>query len=135
MKRKWLLLLALVLSLLLTACGKGDVSQTAYSEGISENYTRKEIGKAMDVVTEDFRKNFKDCSLLELSYDQSWDARAEKYAHKNQVGKTIILTGTFHVSADIGPGVWVPDATYSRYQWTLVKTWLGGWKVVERGYA
>lgn len=134
MKRKGIAAIALVLSLLLIACG-GDVSRVVYSETISENYTQKEIRKAMDVATKDFRRNFADCSLLELSYDQSRDTRAAKYAEEKETKKAIILTGTFHVSADIGPGVWEPDTTYSGYQWTLVKTPLGGWKVVDRGYA
>lgn len=134
MKKKGILLLVLVLSFLLTACG-GDVSRVVYTETISENYTQKEIHKAMDVAIKDFRRNFADCSLLELSYDQSRDARAEKYAEEKAAKKVIILTGTFHVSADIGPGVWKPDATYSGYQWILVKTKLGGWKVLDRGYA
>lgn len=133
--KKWFVWMPVLLCLILTGCGGGDVRQVLYSHTVSEQYTEKEVLKALDTATDYFRRQYDGCTLLELSYDQDTDPMAAKYAREKGAKKAIIVKGSFHVDPDIGPGVWEPDGTYTGYQWILVKNRLGNWKVVDCGYA
>ena len=66
-KCRWIAL-CLLLALLPAACG-GDVRHAELAVGPSELYTDAEIGDAMDVVLDHFRKEFDGCTLTWLGYD------------------------------------------------------------------
>lgn len=132
MKRK-LFLLMLILSLLLAACGGGDVSETGRQIRPSDRYSEGEIADAMDVVEAHFRKEFDGCKLLNLIYDEDATARKTQMAIEEYGEDTIILLTDFYVE-DAGDGSLNPDSTYRNYEWVLVKTFFG-WKLKDRGYA
>lgn len=130
-KKFWMLLLVLVL--LLTACGGGDVREHGRRIGTCEQYSEAEIDDAMDVVEAHFKKNFDGCKLLNLEYDEekTADKAAREMSRSGQ--ETIILLSSFRVE-DAGDGSFTPDQTYTDYEWTLVKTFFG-WKLKDNGYA
>ena len=131
MKKYGMLLLVLVL--LLTACGGGDVSETGRQIRESERYSESEIAAAMDVVEKHFQKNFDGCKLHNIVYDEDATARKTELAMEQYGENTIILLTDFYVE-DAGDGSLNPGQTYTSYEWTMVKTFFG-WELKDSGYA
>ena len=67
MKRFLSLLLAAVLLLALAACG-GNVKDVQTKAVASEMYTQNDIDAAIDVIKKDFSRDWKGCTLTEISY-------------------------------------------------------------------
>ena len=127
------IMLILVLALLLTACGGGDVSETGRRIGTCELFSKEEIADAMDVVEAHFKKNFDGCKLHTIVYDEEVTARKTDLAMDQYGENTIILLTDFYVE-DAGDGSLNPVQTYTNYEWTLVKTFFG-WELKDSGYA
>lgn len=132
MKRQ-VILIVLILSVLLTACGGGDVSTTGRQIRESERYSKSEIADAMDVVEEHFKKHFDGCKLHTIVYDEEATARKTELAMEQYGENTIVLLTDFYVE-DAGDGSLNPGQTYTDYEWTLVKTFFG-WELKDGGYA
>lgn len=124
------LLLCLVL---LTACGGGDVSETARRIGKCERFSKQEVSSAMDAVERFFRKEYDGCKLLRLEYDEEKTLK-EAYAWSENYGaEAIVLLSDFYVD-DSGRTVTLePEETYRNYNWILTKTAFG-WELQTWGY-
>ena len=128
--------LVLLLALLLCGCGgKGDVSDVQMNIGPSKLYGEGEIRAAMGVVVEFFGKNFDNCALYELSYDEEFSAKhAEAEAAQYGADDAIVLKSVFEVGAEGSNGSLEPGSTHY-YTWTLTRSGDGMWNLRNWGYA
>lgn len=132
MKRQMMLLM-LILSLLLTACGGGDVREAGRQIRASDRFSDKMIADAMDVVEDHFKKHFDGCKLHAIVYDEEATARKTELASEEYGEDTIILLTDFYVE-EAGDGSLNPGQTYINYEWVLIKTFFG-WELKDWGYA
>lgn len=130
MKRLIALLLCV---LLLTGCGRGDVSSVKRVVGESEMYTEAEIKRAMNKVKGFFAAEFSGCTLTELRYDEERVGEWQREWAEDYGAEIIVLLATFDVDETGGDGSLNPNSTYTRYQWILSKT-LFGWEIRDWGY-
>ena len=132
MKRIFALLVLLLL--VLTACG-GSTAGTEHVIGESEQFSKGEITAAMKAVESHFRRHFDGCTLLELAYDEAVsDKEADEWAEQYGADEAIVLTSSFYVSPTGGDGSLNQNYTYTRWQWILTKSGIGGWKLRDWGY-
>ncbi|MBQ8275135.1 MAG: hypothetical protein IJZ02_00740 [Clostridia bacterium] len=133
MKKRCLVGLLLVLAVLLCACG--STFGVKRSIGESERYSVREISGAMDAVESHFRRHFDGCTLIELCYDEAFsDKHGEGYAERYKAADVIVLTSSFSVDASGGDGSLNPNYTYTRWQWILTRSKIGGWTLRDWGY-
>lgn len=134
MKRNLAYLLVLVCVVSLIGCGGkiSDVKVTAYQ---SEIFTDKEIESAIKVAKDYFKKEFKGCTLTEVTY--AGDEKSADYADwAERIGgdEVIVLTSSFEVDSSGGDGSLNPDSTYLDWMWILARNNGGKWKHVDHGY-
>ena len=134
MKKIIALFLILVSLLSLVACG-GDVKNVKILDYSSEIYTDDEIKSAIDVTLDYFKKNFEDCSLIEITYlgDDELDGWQD-FAERNNADDVMVLVSSFKVGASGGDGSLNPNDTYRNWKWILVRTNGGKWEHVDHGY-
>ncbi|MBQ4333187.1 MAG: hypothetical protein IJC33_05370 [Clostridia bacterium] len=134
MKKAMALLLGLVWAVGLTACG-GRVRGVQITECASEIYTEEEIRQAIDVVLQDFKRDFEGCTLLEIGYagDDRQDGWQE-FAQRHGADQVIVLLSEFYVD-DSGRSQGLnPHSTYTGWNWILVRNKGGQWRHVDHGY-
>ena len=126
-------LTVLLILLLLTGCGGGDVSEVGRQIGTCERFSEGQVDAAMDVVEAFFRREYDGCKLLRLEYDEE-ETRKEAHAWSENYGAdAIVLISDFYVD-DSGRMVTLePDSTYRNYKWILTRTVLG-WELRTWGY-
>lgn len=133
MKRRFWIFGVLVMAVLLCACG--STFGVKRSIGESEHYSTREINAAMDAVESHFRRHFDGCALIELSYEEAFsDKHGEGYAERYKAADVIVLTSSFSVDASGGDGSLNPNYTYTRWQWILTRSKIGGWTLRDWGY-
>ncbi len=122
------------MAVLLSACG--STVGVKRSIGESEHYSTREINAAMNAVESHFRRHFDGCTLIELSYDEAFsDKHGEGYAERYKAADVIVLTSSFSVDASGGgDGSLNPNYTYTRWQWILTRSKIGGWTLRDWGY-
>lgn len=134
MKRIFSIFLIFSLLLSLTSCGGVTFfSNVVYSE--SDLYTDEEIAAAMDVVTSNFEKNWKFCTLLEISY--IGDGRLADYqdwADRNNADDVIVFLSDFYISFFANNPTMNNGSEYEGWNWILVRTNGGEWQLVDWGY-
>lgn len=123
-------LLLLPLAVLLCSCSRGSADNVRLVMGESSLYEEREIEKAMDVVCRFFEREFEGCELTELAYDEKLTLRDSE----NGAQEVITLLASFKTGSTGGDGSLNPNDTYARYQWTLRRTSLGGWELINWGY-
>ena len=130
-----LLLPVLILSLLLTGCGGGNVSGVKINDTVSKIYTERDINNAVEVAVRYFEKEFKGCTLLDIGYagDEKGLAFIE-WANRYGVDEVIILISSFEAGPEGGDGSLNPNDTYRNWQWVLGRTNGGKWKHLTHGY-
>ena len=135
MKKFGPLLVVLVLAILLSGCGRGDVSKVKILNRSSEIYTDWEIRNAVEVAVQYFKSEFDDCALLEIGYagDEKGVASLE-WAERYGVDQVIILVSSFAVGPEGGNGTLNPNDTYNNWQWVLGRNNGGKWKHLTHGY-
>ena len=127
------LLLALLLILSLAACGKALTCTTIVP--YDAHYSEKEIRAAMHAVARHFEQEFDGCTLLSLAYDESKVSAAEPdWAAQYDADEAIVLLSSFHVDAGGGDGSLSQDATYTNWEWVLVRNGGGKWHLKTWGY-
>ena len=132
-KCRWITL-CLLLALMLAACG-GDVRQAELAVGPSELYTDAEIGDAMDVVLDHFRKEFDGCTLTWLGYDEAKVLAAQReWAAQYDADQAIVLLSDFEVDSFGGDGSLNPGGTYLNWQWILTRSGNGKWVLRTWGF-
>ena len=94
--------LLLVLCLLLTGCGGGNISGVQVAIGESASFTREEIEQAMDVAMDYFRREFDGCTMTAIRYDES-----KSYAQSLEWARLTVLR---RPSSFIPTLMWTPPA-------------------------
>ena len=119
---KWYLACILICVLSLVGCG-GKISDVKVTKYQSETYTDKEIEAAIEVAKNYFKKEFKGCTMTEITY--AGDERSADYvewAERIDGDEVIVLTSSFEVDASGGDGSLNPDSTYTGWMWILARS-------------
>ena len=144
MKKKSIIAICAVLVILVLAAvlvltgNRGNVSNVNRVVGYSALYGENSINEAFDVIEKKFAKDFEGCTLTELRYDKDVENRfaeeIEKY-HKENNQELIVVLLTFDTDEKGGDGEVNPNATYTNWQWHLVKTKdKKNWEIISWGY-
>lgn len=135
MKKLLSVLLLCLLLLSLTACGGGDVGEVNVKKVFSQMYTSAEINDGVNTVLDYFEKEFKGCSLKELSYiGDEENSDYLDFATRNGADEVLVFLSTFDVDESGGDGSLNPNSTYKNWKWILVRTNGGKWEHVDHGY-
>ncbi len=128
--------LALVVLLLLTACGGGNTEHVEIPDWKpSEIYTDSDIEAAFKTVKTYFSKEFGGCTLTKLYYPgDAFADEFEEWAEQYGVDEAIVLYSSFDVDASGGDGSLEPNSTYEDWEWVLVRSAGGEWKHATHGY-
>lgn len=130
--KKFVSTVIVIVVLLVLCLSLSAYFKPARNTGSSEVFTENEINKAMDTVEKYFRKNFKDCKLTKLWYDEEITIREAEDDYTS--GKTIVILSNFTVG-DNGPVALNDNYTYENYMFTLVRDdSKSSWKVKDSGY-
>ncbi len=129
-------------NILLTILGIVNYGSLKSSVSVSVNmsaedpvYTEEEVNTALDIVTRYFRKHFKGCSDLKLSYDEDYSlSQAEEWKEQYDADEAIVLLSSFTTDSHGGDGSLEPDSTYKDWQWILTRTGGGKWVLQTWGY-
>ena len=132
-----LVILGMATVLVLTE-NRGNVSNVNRVVGYSALYGENSVNEAFDVIEKKFAKDFEGCTLTELRYDEDVENRfaeeIEKY-HKENNQELIVVLLTFDTDEKGGDGGVNPNATYTNWQWHLVKTKdKKNWEIISWGY-
>ena len=144
MKKKSIIAICAVLVILVLAAvlvltgNRGNISNVNRVVGYSALYGENSINEAFDVIEKKFAKDFEGCTLTELRYDKDVENRfaeeIEKY-HKENNQELIVVLSTFDTDEKGGDGEVNPNATYTNWQWHLVKTKdKKNWEIISWGY-
>ncbi len=138
MKKFVVLCFILMLSLGLCACLNdtgGNVSDVQIINVPSEIYSQAEIDSAIQLVKNDFATDdWHGCTLKELYYaGDSITKDAQKRASLYKGDEVMVLMSSFYVDSS-GGDTFNPNSTYDRWNWILVRTSKGSWRLVDTGY-
>ena len=108
-----------MLLLALAACG-GNVKDVQTKAVASEMYTQNDIDAAIDVIKKDFSRDWKGCTLTEISYAGDDVSREHQdWADRNNADEVLVLTSTFDVDESGASPSLNPGQTYTRWMWIL----------------
>lgn len=134
MKKYLTYIMTLVCVFSMVGCG-GKVSDVKVIEYKSEIYTEEEIEAAIEVAKDYFKKEFKGCTMTEITYaGDEKSADHIEWAERIDGDEVIVLTSSFEVDASGGDGSLNPDSTYTEWMWILARNDDGKWKHVDHGY-
>ncbi len=116
------------------SCG-GNVRNARTREVASELYSQKEINAAIRTIKMDFAIDWSGCTLTEIYYaGDDYTKRYQDFADRNNADDVIVLLSTFTVDSSGGDGSLIPNFTYEKWEWILVRNKGGYWKHVDHGY-
>lgn len=134
MKKIVCTLLGTLFLLTMCACG-GKISEVNTRDVESEIYTIEDIHAAIDTIKNEFKSNWKGCTLTEIYYAGDDCSKAHQdWADRNNAEEVIVLRSSFDVDSSGGDGSLNPDSTYDDWMWILVRTNGGQWQHVDHGY-
>ena len=135
MKRRiFACVLTLLLAVCICSCG-GDVRDVKRIVPDAQLYTAEEVNDAMDTVVRFFKKEFEDCKLTWLIYDEASSAAAAgEWAAQYGADEAIVLLSTFEVGSKGGDGSLEPNSLYTNWQWILTRSAGGAWQLQTWGY-
>lgn len=127
-----------VAAVLVLTGNRGNISNVNRVVGYSALYDENSINEAFDIIEKKFAKDFEGCTLTELRYDEDVENKfaeeIEKY-HKENNQELIVVLSTFDTDEKGGDGGVNPNATYTNWQWHLVKTKdKKNWEIISWGY-
>lgn len=126
--------LCILMLLSLCACG-GNESAVKMKEVSSQRYSQREISDAIETIREEFDKEWKGCTLLEIYYaGDETSADYQDWADRNDADEVLVLLSSFSVAASGADGSLNPGSTYENWCWILVRDAGGKWKHVDHGY-
>lgn len=117
---------------------RGNSSPVTKEEiGASVIYTDADIQAAMDAVQKSFGKDFRDCAMTELWYDETVSSQeADEWKEQYQSDEAIVLLSNFEVGPSGGDGSLEPNSVCKNWKWVLVRdSGSGGWALKTWGYA
>jgi hypothetical protein len=134
MKRIVSILACISMMLGLCACG-GNVKNVETHEVTSEVYSQEDISSAIEIIKDEFDRDWKGCTLTEIYYagDEASEA-CRDVAKRHDSDDVIVLLSSFDVDASGGDGSLNPNSTYDNWNWILVRTDGGTWQHVDHGY-
>lgn len=102
---------------------------------IESKYTHEDIESAIEIIKEEFKTDWKGCSLKEIYYagDEVSDDYKE-WADRYNADEVLVLQSSFDVGSSGGDGSLNPNSTYDGWNWILVRNKGGKWKHVDHGY-
>ena len=117
---------------------KGNTANVNRVIGTSTLYEEEQINKAFDAVENQFKSDFKGCTLTELRYDKGVE---NKFVDEMQRYQTLynrelmIVLSDFVTDRSAGDLGMIPNETYTAWSWSLVRVEdPQGWEVVEGGW-
>lgn len=117
---------------------KGNTANVNRVIGTSTLYEEEQINKAFDAVENQFKSDFKGCTLTELRYDKGVE---NKFVDEMQRYQTLhnrelmIVLSDFVTDRSAGDLGMIPNETYTDWSWSLVRVEdPQGWEVVEGGW-
>lgn len=133
MKKTRRLVAAILLTVLLSGCFGGDVSEVKRTVGHSELYGAGEIRVAMEKVISLFDRNFDGCTLIEIVYDEDFSSRqSADWAEQYGAEEAIVFYSSFRTGSQTQS--LEPNRTYENYQWILTRSKGFGWVLRTWGY-
>ena len=117
--------------ILLNLCACGGSAD----EALSTSYSQQDMSAAIEVVKEEFEKEWQGCTLNEIYY--AGDKVSEKHqdwADRNNADDVLVLLSSFYVSESCEIGALNKGSTYQNFNWILVRTSNGKWQCVDWGY-
>ena len=137
LKKTVCIIMCFLTMLCFVSCG-GNVRNARTREVASELYSQKEINAAIRTIKMDFAIDWIDwsgCTLTEIYYaGDDYTKRYQDFADRNNADDVIVLLSTFTVDSSGGDGSLIPNCTYEKWEWILVRNKGGHWKHVDHGY-
>ena len=97
-------------------------------------FDEEEIEEATEEAVKYFNKNFKGCTLTEISYaGDEISLKYTEWAVRYNADEVLVLTSAFEVGPDCEDGSLNPDSTYTDWLWIMVKD-NNGWRHADHGY-
>lgn len=110
----------------------GDVSNVQVIEKDSSLYSQDDIRSAMEIVKNDFEKDWKGCTLTEIRYAGDEESREES---ESRGSETMVLYSTIETDRNAKNSSMNSPYTYTDFKWILTKDDNGNWVHVDHGYA
>jgi len=131
-----MILLLVVTLIFLTA--RWCFGNTAFAQrqiGKSEQFSREEIQDAMDMVENTFARKFSGCTLLQLTYDETYSEKyAPEWAENYEAQEALVLLSSFTTGPSSVAGGFNPNDLYTRWQWILTRSDGRVWELRTWGY-
>ena len=114
---------------------EGNMENVKITKFSSEIYTDEEIGEAIDVTKNYFKRTFSGCTLTEIEYvgDENLDFYQE-FAERYNADEVIVFKSTFDVDDETRDDGLESNFTYENWNWILVRNNGGKWRHVDHGY-
>ena len=125
-----LILCIISLTFILTSCH--TVTVTIDDSSI---YTKEDIQSAANVVKKYFNKNFKGCTLNEITYNDADSLDLiNNYTLEDTTKESIVLLSEFTTNSKGGDGSLNPNETYENWAWVLSRAEGEDWKIITNGF-
>ena len=148
MNKKPIIILAIVLAavLVISAVGfilyqnlkpsfLGDISKAEIILQTSERHSDADIMNAVRLVKKSFAANFGGCTLNKLYYDDEMSLKEEDYVKSDyDVAEAIVLYSEFHSGAAREDSGLNANSEYTHWNWVVVKSKDGEWKLETWGH-
>ena len=134
MKKILVTILCFIMVFLLVGCGSKTSEIRTYNVE-SEMYSQEEITSAIETIKEEFKSDWKGCTLKEIYYAGDESSKDyQDWADRNNADEVIVLLSSFYVGRNGGNGSLNTNYTYENWNWILVRTNDGEWVHVDHGY-
>ena len=115
---------------------KDSFSEVISTSGENPVYSEEEVKAAIKVVAKNFKRSFRGCKLISISYDEDY-SKMQSESLREEYGEDdiIVLRSDFTTGARGGDGSLNPNSTYTDWNWVLIRTNKGKWILKDWGYA
>jgi len=114
---------------------ENDANEMNVEPGTSSVYTEKQLVAAKNVITDSFNKEFKQCTLQKIEYDEAYSISMEEINKEMyHVENAVVFTSTFVVDEDYVSGPLDAGVVYEGYEWIMTMDAEENWKVISCGY-
>lgn len=132
MKKRTVIKALCIISLLFILTSCHTVKVTTQDSSI---YTKEDIQSAVNVVKKYFRKNFKGCTLNQITYNDTDSLeQINNYMPEDSTNESIALFAEFTTDSKGCDGSLNPNETYENYLWVLSRAEGEEWRIINYGY-
>ena len=115
-----------------SAMSAGYTDNVEVRQVASSLYSKDDIDAAIEVVKDDFEKDFRGCELTLIYF--AGDERCKRESKESGVD-TLVLLSTFKTGTELpGDVSFNSDQTYEGWSWILDRSEDGTWKLITYGY-